>query len=143
MDIRKYLGKRIQKVQSDKSSGEESDTEESLCHADKSKSFMTCPVSNKLSAQQKKKCYKEKLSYKKLILGFSVKILKLACFILCKKWERPPPSAKGGWTTREIVDWNHATELLKQHSRYKWHQDSSITARMAKHVKQQNVTEMQ
>ena len=47
MDIRKYLGKRTQKEQSDKSSGEESDTKESLCHADKSKTFMTCPVSNK------------------------------------------------------------------------------------------------
>ncbi len=37
---------------------------------------MTCPVSNKLSAQQKKKCYKKKLSYKKVwrkfILGFRV-----------------------------------------------------------------------
>ena len=27
---------------------------------------MTCSVSNKLSAQQKKKCYKKKLSYKKV-----------------------------------------------------------------------------
>ena len=56
MDIRKYLGKRTLKEQSDKSSGEESDTEKSLCREDKSKTFMTCPVSNKLSAQQKKKC---------------------------------------------------------------------------------------
>ena len=54
MDIRKYLGKRTQKEQSDKSSGEESYTEESLCRADKSKTFMTCHISNKLSAQQKK-----------------------------------------------------------------------------------------
>ena len=66
MDIRKYLGRRTQKEQSDKSSVEESDTEESLCRADKSKTFMTCPASNKLSAQQKKKCYKKKLSYKKV-----------------------------------------------------------------------------
>ena len=65
MDIRKYLGKRTQKEQSDKSSGEESDIEKSLCSTDKSKIFMTCPVSNKLSAQQKKKCHKKKLSYKK------------------------------------------------------------------------------
>ena len=36
-----------------------------------------------------------------------------------------------------IVDWNHATELLKQHSGSKWHQASSVTARMAKHVEQQ------
>ena len=94
MDIRTYLGKRTKKEQSDKSSGEESDTEESLCRADKSKTFMTSPVSSKLSAQQKKKCYKKKLSYKKVwekvILGFSVKILKLIC-TLCKKWGRPPP----------------------------------------------------
>ena len=65
MDIRKYLGKKTQKKQSDESSGEESDPEESLCRVDKSKTFITCPVSNKLSAQQKKKCYKKKLSYKK------------------------------------------------------------------------------
>ena len=66
MYIRKYLGKITQKEQSGKSSGEESDTEESLCCADKSKTFMTCPVSNKLSASQKKKCQKKKLSYKKV-----------------------------------------------------------------------------
>ena len=57
--------------------------------------------------------------------------------------ERPPVSAKGGWSTRGIVDWNHATELLKQYSGSIWYQDSSITARMAKHVEQQNVIEMQ
>ena len=67
----------------------------------------------------------------------------MACFAICKKWGRPPPSARGGWRTRGIVDWNHATELLKQHSGSKWHHDSSITARMAKHVEQQNVIEMQ
>ena len=42
-----------------------------------------------------------------------------------------------------IVDWNHVTELLKQHSGSKWHRDSSVTVRMAKHVGQQNVIEMQ
>ena len=56
---------------------------------------------------------------------------------------RLPPSAKGGWRTREIIDRNHATELLTQHSGSKYHQDSSITARMAKHVEQQNVIEIQ
>ena len=47
MDIRKYIGKRTQKEQSDKSSGEEFDTEELLCRADKSKTFMTFPIFNK------------------------------------------------------------------------------------------------
>ena len=39
----------------------------------------------------------------------------------CKKWGRPPPSAKGEWTTRGIVDWKHATELLKLPSESKCH----------------------
>ena len=37
---------------------------------------------------------------------------------------------------------NHAMELLKQHSGSKY-QDSPITERMAKHVEQQNIIEMQ
>ena len=41
------------------------------------------------------------------------------------------------------VHCNHATELLKQRSGSKWHQDSSITASMANHIEQQNVIEMQ
>ena len=95
MDIRKYL------KQSDKSSGEESDTEESLCRADKSKTFMTCPVSNKLSAQQKKKYYKKKLSYKKVWekvhpwVQYEDPEVDILC-TLFKKWGRPPPSANGG-----------------------------------------------
>ena len=64
MDIRTYLGKTTQKEQSDKSSGEESDSELSFCRTNKSKIFMTGLVSNKLSAQQNKKCYKNELSYK-------------------------------------------------------------------------------
>ena len=59
MDITNYLGKRTLKKQSDKSSGEESDTEESFCHAEESMTFMARPVYNKLSAEQKKKCYKK------------------------------------------------------------------------------------
>ena len=108
MDIRKYLGKRTQKEQSDKSSGEESDTEELLCRADKSKTFMTCPVSNKLSAQQKKKCYKKKRSYKKVWEKVHPWVQcedpKVGMFCtLCKKWGRPPPSAKGGGGQGELL----------------------------------------
>ena len=36
------------------------------------------------------------------------------------------PDLRVAWTTSGIVDWNHATELLKQHSGSKWHQDSSL-----------------
>ena len=92
MDIRKYLGKRTQKEQSDKSSVEqsdkssveESDTEESLCRADKSKTFMTCPsLINYLDNRGRnvtRIIYKK--VWEKFILGFSVKILKLACSVL-------------------------------------------------------------
>ena len=52
----------------------------------------------------------------------------------CKRWV----DNKGN-----CVDWNHATELLKQHSASKRHQDSSITTRMANHITQHNVIEMQ
>ena len=45
--------------------------------------------------------------------------------------------------TKGIVDRNHTTELLKQHSGFKWHQDSLITARMDKDVEKQSVVEMQ
>ena len=109
---------------------------------------MTCHVSNNLSAQQKKKCYKKMLSYKeaweKVYPWVQCEDPKVGMFCtLCKKWGWPPPSTKGGRMARGIVDWNHATELLKQHSGSKWHQDSLITARMAKHVDQQNVIELQ
>ena len=118
------------------------------CRPDKSKTFMTCPVSNKLSAQQKKKCYKINLSYKnvweKVYSWVQCEDPKVDKFCtLCMKWRWPPPNAKGVWTTSGIVDWNHAAELLKQHRRSTWYQGSSITARMAKHVEYQNVIEMQ
>ena len=52
MNIRKYLGKRTQE-QSDKSSGEESDTGESLCLADKIKTFMTSCTTEEEMLQEK------------------------------------------------------------------------------------------
>ena len=97
---------------------------------------------------RRRKCYKKRLSYKKVWekvypwVQYEDPNVGKFC-TLCKKWRRPLPSTKGGWMTREIVDWKHGTELLKLHSGFKWHQDSSITARMAKHVEQQNVIEMQ
>ena len=43
----------------------------------------------------------------------------LACFVLLVRNGEDTSSAKCGWTTRGIADWNHATDLLKQHSRSK------------------------
>ena len=125
MDIRKYLGKRTQKKQSDKSSGEESDTEESLYRADKSKTFMTCPVYNKISAQQKKLGYKKVWEKVYPWIQYEDPEVGMLC-TLCKKWGRPSPNAKGEWRTRGIVDWNHTTEPLKHHS-------GSIAPRLINH----------
>ena len=61
---------------------------------------MTRPVSYKLSAQQKKKYFKKKLSYKK-VWGHVYPWVQCEdpevgmFFTLCKKWRRPPPSEKG------------------------------------------------
>ena len=52
------------------------------------------------------------------------------------------PSTKGGWTARGISDWNHASELIKQHESSRWHKDSIITVRMAQQCEQQCVAEM-
>ena len=90
-----------------------------------SKTFMTCPASNKLSTQQKK-CYKKKLSSKKLWEKVCRKVRSEDCKVgkfctLDMKFGRSPRRAKGWWATRGIVDRNYATKLLKQHRGSKWH----------------------
>ena len=51
---------------------------------------------------------------------------------VCQKWGRPPAGTRGAWTTKGVGDWNHATELLKQHADSKWHRDAAASAAMAK-----------
>ena len=50
---------------------------------------------------------------------------------LCQAHGKPPPTARGAWTSRGVTDWNHATELLKLRSNAKWHKESAVAARMA------------
>ena len=54
MVIQEVFWKENSKEQSDKSSGEVFDPEGSLTRADKTKTFMTCTVSNKLSANRRR-----------------------------------------------------------------------------------------
>ncbi len=49
----------------------------------------------------------------------------------CKRWGKPPAGSRGAWTTRGIMDWNHATELLKQHADSQWHRDAAAATAMA------------
>ena len=44
---------------------------------------------------------------------------------------KAPPTARGRWATRGMTDWNHASELLKQHNDSMWHRDSVIVSKMA------------
>ena len=40
---------------------------------------------------------------------------------ICKKYCKPPPSARGAWVSKPISNWVKATELLRQHEKSKWH----------------------
>ena len=63
---------------------------------------------------------------------------------VCQKSGTPPPSARGAWTTRGITDWNHVTEMLKQHNTPQWHRDAVVASRMAEQAAtHQNVLQMQ
>ena len=49
----------------------------------------------------------------------------------CQKYGNAPAGCRGAWTTRGVKDWNHATELLKQHMRSQRHRDAALAAAMA------------
>ena len=63
-------------------------------------------------------------------------VLLMACSVVyvCQKWDKPPAGSRSGWTTRGITDWNHASELLKQHADSLWHRDAAATSAMAQQV---------
>jgi hypothetical protein len=102
-----------------------------------------------VTASQKKKLYKAKLSYKK---DWETKYPWVYCNDAregmfcgtCKRWGKPPAGSRGAWTTRGIMDWNHATELLKQHADSQWHRDAAAAAAMAEQAERgKSVLELQ
>ena len=52
------------------------------------------------------------------------------------KFGRPSTTSSGAWTVKGVTDWNHATEMLKQHNDSKGHEDGAISARMAEQAKE-------
>ncbi len=50
---------------------------------------------------------------------------------VCKKYGKPPASARGAWVTKPISNWIKATELLKQHEMSEWHLASVEVQAMA------------
>ena len=69
----------------------------------------------------KKKVYKSRLSYKSQWEStypwvYCTKVEDGIFCRLCQAYSKPQPTARGGWTTQGIIEWNHANELLKQHN---------------------------
>ena len=88
------------------------------------------------SEGEKRKVYKSKLSYKKewesMYPWVTCELPSDGMFCsTCQKWGSPPAGSRGAWTIRGLTDWNHATELLKQHAGSQWHRGAAATAAMA------------
>ena len=133
MDIRKYLPKkRPSEVLDDSSSDGDGDVP-------------TTPQYPACLKAAKKKIYKSKLSYRH---QWEAKYPWVHCedrqkgmfCRLCQEHGKPPANTRGAWTSRGILDWNHATEMLKLHNDSQWHKDAALVARMAEH---QSVVDLQ
>ena len=112
----------------------------------KRKSCILLNVKRRASTRQS---FHTKRNGKRNIPGSLVRILVMVCFMkypwvtckdpsddmfceTCLKWGNPPAGSRGAWKTRGITDWNHGTELLKQHADSQWHRDAAATAVMAR-----------
>ena len=89
----------------------------------------------------KKLVYKSRLSYKKdwekIYPWVYCTDPKEGMFCrVCQSFGRPSATARGAWTVKGVTDWNHATEMLKQHNDSKGHKDGAISARMAVQAKE-------
>ena len=80
-----------------------------------------------MSVTTSKKKYKAKLSYKKEWEIHYPWLHGMFCKT-CQKYGNAPAGCRGAWTTRGVKDWNHATDLLKQHMVSQWHTDAAVTA---------------
>lgn len=137
MDIRKFLPSK-RRVCEDQDDNSESESDSGMVEHEEMPDIATTSKSSKaLSVKAaQKKAYKSKLTYR---CQWESKYPWVYCndtdigmfCRLCQAHGKPPATARGGWTIRGIVDWNHATELLKLHNESKWHKDSAITARIA------------
>ena len=88
------------------------------------------------AATNEAEVYKSKLSYKKewesMYPWVTCELPSDGMFCsTCQKWGSPPAGSRGAWTIRGVTDWNHATELLKQHAGSQWHRKAAATAAMA------------
>ena len=127
MDIRRYCSRKC--------SGEASSQPATKSQALDCQATST-PKDKQTTKAEKKKLYKSRLGYKK---EWEYNYSWVCCTdpakgMFCQDHGKAPLTAKGGWTSWGICDWNHATELLKLHNDTKWHKDAAVDARMAKQV---------
>ena len=148
MDIRKYaVRKRPREVDGD-SDIDSQDKHTSKPARDQQSMAYSASTSKQLTKAEKKKMYKSHLTYNP---KWEDKYGWLYCnnpgdgmfCRVCQESGTPPQSAKGAWTTRGMKDWNHATEILKNHNTSQWHRDAITVSRMAEQAKKRNVLEMQ
>ena len=97
--------------------------------------------SDSMSKVAKKLVYKSRLSYKKDWEKIYPWVYctgpkeEMFCRV-CQSFGRPSATARGAWTVKGVTDWNHATEMLKQHNDSKGHKDGAISARMGEQAKE-------
>lgn len=154
MDIRNYFSRK-RDLCSDSSSDDPVDLEPDPSEVDLpttgiselSSSSVTLKPAAAMSKGERKKVYKANLSYKKqweqkYPWVYCTDVKQGMFCKLCQQRGNPPSTARGAWTSRGIKDWNHATELLKQHSKSHWHRDAIVYCRMAEQGRSQSVLEM-
>ena len=130
MDIRKFAHRKRPTSQELGGNGEESDTQATAL-IQHSPQLLVHQVH--LAPKQPKKAYKAKLTYRRQWESTNPWAYcnnGLFCGI-CQRHGKPPANARGAWTLQGIVDWNHGTEMLKQHNNSKWHKDAAVAARIA------------
>ena len=80
----------------------------------------------RLSCTEKMKVYKKNLKFnpkwgsKWHWVEYSQQEEGMFCEI-CRKYGKPPASARGAWTSKPVKNWVKATELLRQHEKSEWH----------------------
>ena len=140
MDITKFFSKKCPLEKSDDDKDEVPPPKSTDQGAEGQSTNHLKTKSDSLSKAGKKFVYKCRLSYKKdweKIYPWVYCTDPKFCRV-CQSFGRPSATARGtcNWTVKGVTDWNHATEMLKQHNSSKGHKDGANSARMAEQAKE-------
>ncbi len=142
MDLRKFFSRKrpLDKSEDDKDEGSLPKSIEQEVQGAEGQSTTHSKTSDSSSKAAKKLVYKSRLSYKKdwekIYPWVYCNDPKDGMFCrVCQSFGTASATARGAWTVRGVTDWNHATEMLKQHNDSKGHKDGAVSARMADQAK--------